>query len=197
MHPGRTDLALYAGGDLGWWLTMRVRLHVARCGECREEVEAFRAAGAELRRAAGPMPSEVNWNRLAAEMRANIHVGLAAGECVGPVEAGANGMGWRAALASACVAVIVLASWWLVLPQPGRLLAPRQTGTEPLPEPGPAWIEATSQGVGLKENGRALTLRHPGGLETATTVGFQGALRMRYVDEESGQVTINNVYLDE
>ena len=29
----------------------------------------------------------MNWNTLAAEMRANIHLGLAAGECVGEAPA--------------------------------------------------------------------------------------------------------------
>src|ERR1700746_310897 len=79
-HPSEETLALHAGGDLGLvprWLT---EPHLAQCEECRDTLAVF----TELR---GVLPDlaeipKVPWNRLAAEMRANIRLGLAAGECV-------------------------------------------------------------------------------------------------------------------
>ena len=66
-----------------------------------------------LRYACPEMPEEVNWDRLAAEMKANIHVGLAAGECVGAAEPQARRLDWRAAAVALPVAALVLAGVWL------------------------------------------------------------------------------------
>ena len=86
-HPSQEILALHAGGDLGWLASWKTARHVAACERCADEVAAFsdlREALPEL----GEIP-EVPWNRMAADMRANIRLGLAAGECVrrvaGPV----------------------------------------------------------------------------------------------------------------
>src|SRR5215831_4773166 len=79
-HPSQATLALHAGGDLGpvaRWFTER---HVSHCERCREEVEAFQLTRQILPDLA-EIP-EIPWNRLAAEMKANIRLGLAAGECV-------------------------------------------------------------------------------------------------------------------
>src|SRR5215472_4649470 len=79
-HPTKATLALHAGGDLGPIARWRTERHIARCERCRDEFAAF----AEMRGIApdlGEIP-EVPWTRLAAEMKANIRLGLAAGECV-------------------------------------------------------------------------------------------------------------------
>jgi hypothetical protein len=61
----------------------------------------------------------IPWNRLAAEMKANIHVGLAAGECVRDSRLGVSSfLGMRAAVACASVAVLLLASLLLERPAP-------------------------------------------------------------------------------
>jgi len=76
-HPTQATLALHAGGDLGPVARWRTERHIARCERCREEFAAF----AEMRDIAadlGEIP-EVPWSRLAAEMKANIRLGLAAG----------------------------------------------------------------------------------------------------------------------
>ena len=83
-HVKETDLALYASGDLRLWQRAAVHLHVRQCASCRERVEEFRADARMLREAAAKLPEGLDWARLASEMTANIHVGLAAGECVSP-----------------------------------------------------------------------------------------------------------------
>src|SRR6185312_14422117 len=78
-HVMETDLALYAAGDLPFWRNAMVRLHVRRCEECRGLVGAIRADREELRGSADDLPANLDWDQLAAEMTANIRVGLAAG----------------------------------------------------------------------------------------------------------------------
>ncbi len=84
-HPSEMSLALLAGGDLGVWARWRMRLHLSGCERCRRELEQFEFSRERLRSAPEEVPGEVNWAPLAAEMKANIHLGLAAGECVGPL----------------------------------------------------------------------------------------------------------------
>src|SRR5271169_6208843 len=79
-HPNEGTLALHAGGDLGLVAGWRTERHLAKCDRCRDSLAAF----SELREVLPELAEipEVPWNRLAAEMRANIRLGLAAGECV-------------------------------------------------------------------------------------------------------------------
>src|SRR5215469_12533000 len=72
-HPSQATLALQAGGDLGFLARWRTKRHLRRCTRCREEVEAFEWA----RQVAPDLAEipEIHWNRLAAEMKANIHLG--------------------------------------------------------------------------------------------------------------------------
>ena len=79
-HPDSAMLALHAGGDLGWFTAWKTAHHVAGCADCRDEIEAFRGMRALLPELHA-MP-ELPWNRIAGEMRANIRLGLSAGECV-------------------------------------------------------------------------------------------------------------------
>ena len=97
-HPLQTDLALYSTGDLPLWRRPMIRLHVSGCDSCRSWVQAFGADRESLRGLAAEMPAGVNWDRLAAEMSANVRVGLEAGECVAPrVRKPTLAPGWRVA----------------------------------------------------------------------------------------------------
>ena len=81
-HPNESNLALFAGGELGSLRRWSIARHVAACAECRREVSEFSALrdeAAEL----SELP-EVSWGSLTAEMKANIRLGLEAGECVTP-----------------------------------------------------------------------------------------------------------------
>ena len=79
-HPNQAALALHAGGDLGPVARWKVARHVARCGQCREEVESYGAVR-DMMPSLAEVP-EIAWGRMAAEIRANVNLGLAAGECV-------------------------------------------------------------------------------------------------------------------
>src|SRR5690242_7416633 len=79
-HPSPSTLALFASQDLGWFARVRTERHLNHCRECRNEVEAFASLSEGLVEL-NELPA-ISWNHLAAEMKANMRLGLAAGECV-------------------------------------------------------------------------------------------------------------------
>lgn len=183
-HPSEGSLALFAGGELGLLARLRVRRHLSWCHVCREELDSLESSRAWLKEASSELPQGFNWNRMAGEMRANIHVGLAAGECVASPGWHPLAFGLRAALTAAPVALVLLLGWWL---QPAR----------PKLEPQGVVLEATSKGIELRDGAAVLSLQHPGEVKDSDvtyTVSVQGTLRARYVDSQTGQVTIHNVY---
>jgi hypothetical protein len=183
-HPSEIDLSLFTGRDLSLLENWRVGRHVRYCDSCAGVVREFRAASEELRGSLQDLPEGLNWDRLASEMTGNIHVGLAAGECVAPVIARSQRLnGWRTAAVMASVTVLLMGGWWLNIP-------PHQTigkATEVV-------LENTSNGIELRQDGSSLTLLHSRGGNSVVLASSPGSLRARYVDEETGQVTINNVY---
>lgn len=129
-HPAATQIALFAGGDLGRWKRLSLARHIAHCAECRQEVQGFRDATSQLRELTGELsdmppelPNGLNWNRLAQEMTGNIRVGLAAGEAIAlfdkPVRTKARlgwPLSWNAALVVLGAAVIFGVAFWTSLP---------------------------------------------------------------------------------
>lgn len=188
-HPTQEMLALHAGGDLGWMAGWRTRQHVAHCEQCRDEVAAF----SETRDALPDLNElpEVSWNRLAAEMKANIRLGLAAGECVRADEKPLRHplfSSVRTAVALASVLALMVTG--IVLERP----APRQN----FAAIDGVIVQSTKDGIQVRDGARALQLLHTGvqDRDVIRSVGAQGAMRARYVDPETGNVTINNVYAE-
>ena len=196
-HPELVNLALYAGGDLGPFASIKTRLHVTRCAQCSAEVELFSSASQEIKTQAAELPQGVDWDQLAAEMRANIKLGLEADSIASHVmdepRRSSEPFGWRATYVLAAGTLVVITGWFLhVSPQGEAKLAfatPPAQGIS---------IEATQSGLELKVNGGAMTLRTPEvqpreSQPVILTVSSQGSANARYVDSETGQVTINNV----
>jgi hypothetical protein len=184
-HPNQAALALHAGGDLGWAARWRMARHLAQCARCREEVAAYRGLREIVPDVAG-IP-EVPWNRLAAEMKANIRLGLAAGECVRADEPPVRDSLWfargRAMVAMASAAALLVAGLILERPAP----KPFEDGVV---------VQATRNGIQVKEGGQALGLMNAGARNVTYSVGAQGSMRARYEDPETGLVTINDVYAE-
>jgi hypothetical protein len=179
--------ALYAGKDLGAFANWRAQRHLAVCAECRREVEAFAALSESLAdlNAVPALP----WNRLAAEMRANIHLGLEAGECVRS-EPATLPLAWlagpRAMIGCASAVALLAAGLYLQRPVP----------SPPQPGSGQAVLRVTPSGIELNQGGQSFTLMHGRAQDAVTySAGAQGSLIARYVDNETGNVTINNVYV--
>src|SRR5258708_22873884 len=107
-HPTEADLALYAGGDLGWWRKRNVSGHLAGCAPCDATVTEFTALLLDVSELNDP--PERLWSRLSSDMRANIRLGLEAGECVIARTPQRHAMGLRAGFAVACLVVLAAAS---------------------------------------------------------------------------------------
>jgi len=203
-HVSEADLAVYAAGDMSWWTQPLTHLHVSRCAVCKGRAEAYRADQRRIRELAADLPPGLNWDRLAAEMHANIRVGLEAGECVAP-RAGKRGIpvGWRVAAAMAGFSALLISAWWLNMPaaQTASLGRAMKAITHwqisrglRFEDSGPL-VEATASGIELRENGSALAVTHGvNSRPVAVSLSVQGSARARYIDSDTGQVTITSVY---
>lgn len=209
-HPNEAQLALFAGGDLGLWDRWQVRRHVSRCSHCEGEVAALRTASEQVREALPDLPKDINWNRLAEEMTGNIRVGLAAGEAIArfdrpiarvrPVR-----LGWNAALVLACATVVFVTAFWTSLPREQaqhltsalQKIFTGQTGRHPAVSQDDVMLEASSSAIEVKENGSTMMLTHPRSDGGTVSISMKGSAGVRYVDADTGQVTINKVYYAE
>lgn len=186
-HPGEASLALYSTGDLNLADRLRVGWHVRSCARCSHQTEVFSAMTADLRAQTQDVPRGLQWDRLAAEMTANIHLGLEAGECIGPARSSRpERIGWRAVAVMAGMTAVLLGAWFLNPPRESNKIAMRS----------PIEIRTAPGGIEVKENGTALMLLHTRGQQQPIIVSTPGSLRARFVDQDTGQVTINNVYSD-
>jgi len=182
---------LHAGGDLGFFARWRTRRHLLRCETCRDEVSHYGA----VREIAGDLAEipELPWNRLAAEMKANIRLGLAAGECVRasdpPLHATPLFTRTRAAVAMA--SIVALAVTGLMLERPAPVLADEGVV-----------VQATSNGIQIRKGRHAFRLMNyvsddaqlP--IRVTYSSDAQGAVGARSVDPETNYITINRVYVE-
>jgi hypothetical protein len=193
-HPSEADLALLAGGDCAWLQGLRLRRHVSSCGDCRDTMASF----SELRSAVGNsfLPgfaiNDAAWDRLAGEMRANIRLGLAAGECVGEAPSEDGDIPHRAwvprfAIGTAGVVLLAGAGFFLhsLLPH-GDLPGVAHS----------AVVESTGRGVEVRTASGSMTLLNHGDEAGDQTVTSQGAVSTSYVDGNTGTVTITSVYVE-
>jgi len=197
-HVSESDLALYVSGDLALIRRMRVRLHVSGCDRCRNRAAAYRVDRRAIREIAAELPRHVDWDRLAAEMTANIHVGLAAGECVAPRRRKNVALGWRPAAAMAALTVVLGLAWWLNMPPEttqslGHALTAVWHGGAVAPERGLV-VRADASGIELSENGNTLGVSQGTNRPVAVSVSAQGSASARYVNADTGQMTITSVY---
>lgn len=197
-HIAETDLALYVSGDLSLIRRLAVRLHAARCERCGRKVEVYRADRAAVRKIAAEMPANLDWDRMSAEMTANIRVGLAAGECVAPRRARAVTHHWKPAAAAAGLVLLLAGAWWLNMPQEttdslGRALAAIWHGGAPAPERGLV-VQADSSGIELRQDGNSLGVSQGASRPLTVSVSAQGSASARYVNADTGQMTITSVY---
>ncbi len=209
LHPTAARLALYAGKDLGWWGQWSVQRHVANCSGCQADVDALQNSNAQLCNLAPDLPADVNWTRLSQEMTGNIRVGLAAGECIADFEKSVRPsrprIAWLSGTVLGCAAIVVVASLWLNLPTRqmdhlisavgqvrwGRIGSSFRT---PATNQDAVVLEANPLAIEVKMNGHGLALMHPSSAGATVSVNMQDSAGVRYVDADSGQVTLNKVY---
>jgi hypothetical protein len=185
-HPSEADIALLAGGDCGWLQRFRVTRHVARCGDCRDILASF----SELRSETMQLGSDhalpgLNWDQMAGEMRANIRLGIAAGECVGDLPADARRRHWVPQLAFGMTGILLLVGAGVFL----HGLLPRENA----PGFAHAAESMTDKGVEVRSiTGNSLTLPNPVDVDAHLAVTSEGAVQSSYVKD--GVVTVAKVY---
>jgi hypothetical protein len=185
-HPLENDLALLAGGEAGRIRRFLLDRHVRTCAVCRETVAEYRELRSEL---SEPGLPDLNWNFLAAEMRANIRLGLEAGACVRSTQVFRR---WnpRLGIAFAGLTLLVGSGFFLRDVRPLRYLP-----TAAASEAATTVLRSTGSAVEIRTGARSLALLNHHGNAVNQTVSAQGDIGTRYIDSETGSVIINNVYL--
>lgn len=197
-HPSIETLALCSSGDLPLLAGWRVGYHVSHCEQCEREVGLFRSATADLKREASAetltgFEAIADWPSLEREMLGNIGVGLDAARCI-------EGVGSRRPLTirfvlAAGLLLLFVAGWMTHIPagETQHLLATlRNFAGFERPVPTGTVLRSTPTGIAVRTQGATLTILHP----RSAVVSFSGssAVAARYLDEDTGQVTITNVY---
>ena len=197
-HPDDAQVALYAAGDLSWTSRWRLERHLTRCKSCDARLAAFRRAATELRREARAetltgFEAIADWRRLEREMLGNIAVGVAAARCIDHVGRGRM-LVMRGALALGVLALFI-AGWATHIPreQTDHITSSlRQViGLEPR-QPQGTVVRTVPDGIAVRSQGVTLTIMHPP--SAVLSVSGRSAVSARYIDEETGQVTITKVY---
>jgi hypothetical protein len=197
-HPSLESLALYANGDLGLFSTWRIRYHANRCAACEQQVLLFRSAAAELKHEANaqtltPYEAIADWTRLEREMLGNIAVGVAAARCVDNV--GRKPAYLIKGLVAAALVLLFVAGWMTHIPaEQTQHLAnslQRLTGLGSAEAVGTI-VRTTPRGIAVRTQGATLTILHPA--SAIVSLSGSSAVAARYVDDDTGQVTITNVY---
>lgn len=200
-HPEERLLALYARKDLGWGQQFRLARHVKSCAVCSAGVERFQVAIADFQReaTAGTLTgfeAIADWNTLEGEMLGNIRVGLDAARCIDHVgRRGASG--WRMAAVALGMMLVFVMGWALNTP-PGltngmveRLRAATAGRTSMARG---SVVSTTPLGIAVRSQGGTLTLLSPSSMPVSVSVSGASEVTASYVDAETGQVTITNVY---
>jgi hypothetical protein len=170
---------MLAGGDCGFARAFLLNHHLRRCPDCAAEVDEFSDLRAE---AADFMPPAVNWESLAHEMRANIRLGLEAGECVRYSVAPTKSRNPRLVIAFASLVALI---------GTGVFYSRHQNRVET--HATTAILHSTPEGVEVRFGLNSLELLNRKASIANQTVSAQGQIGARYVDD-TGSVTINNVY---
>jgi hypothetical protein len=197
-HPSLETLALHSAGDLPLIAGWRVRYHVTHCHECERHVRLFQSSKAELKREASAetltgFEAIADWPSLEREMLGNIGVGVDAARCI---EGVGKRRSWIMRFAVAAGLLLLFAAGWMThMPseQTQHLLATLRsvTGFE-RPAPTGTVLRSTPEGIAVRTQGATLTILHP--RSAVVSLSGSSAVAARYVDEDTGQVTIANVY---
>ncbi len=175
--------ALAAGNDVSLWQRLRARVFRQSSNDLAAEHE-FRQIRQELPRFQ-ELPPYFAWEPLAKDMKANILLGLEAGDAVRPKRLHPP-IGWRAGLAMAMLSILMISGYWWQMPH--RWIKPSLLEQ--------AVLEAAPGRLGVEQQESAFSLMYQEQGSNSSLSGASGALRADFVDSETGQLMVAHVYLD-
>ena len=197
-HPALEILSLNAGGDLPFFSRLSTGAHVKDCADCERQVLSIRSAKAELQREASAQiltgfEAIADWQALEGDMLGNIRVGVAASRCIENV---GRTRKWTARFAWAVGMTALFVAGWLTRVPPDdnqKIVAAlrRAVGLDQPPFYGTI-VRSTPDGIAVRTQGATLTILHP--QSAVISMSSPSSVTARYVDDDSGQVTITNVY---
>jgi hypothetical protein len=200
LHPTIQDLSLFSGGDLSWIENWKISRHIGNCATCEQICAGFQSAVSEMQRLASQqslsgLESSVGWTRLEREMMGNIKVGLAAAACIDNVPR-RKFQGWRGAAALAGLSLVFVTGWLVNVPSRDtqKAVTAIRAAFSPAQSANGTILQATSDGIAVRSQGAMLTLFHPSASDVTVSVNGTSSVGARYVDDETGQITITNVY---
>lgn len=199
-HPSPEELALFSQGDLPLVKRWLLGAHLRSCPSCEYELERFRDTAIAIKRqttanALEAVQAAADWSRLEQEMIGNINVGIAAARCVAKVP-GRSLEGWRLAALVGGLTFVFVAGWLVNVPREDTdkiLAAVRASFTVPQRPTGTV-LQTSPRGVSIRFQGASLTLLHPSSAQATASFSSRSSVGVRYVDDQTGQVTITNVY---
>ena len=170
-HPRETDLALFAGGELGPLARWRIEGHLNGCDDCRQAVSDFfelRSRVMDL----GELP-QLDWTGMAARIHRRVEIER---------EKRSPFFLWRPAWSAALALLVLLAAGVYVSRQSVSAAGPV--------------LDASAYRVELRVgDDQVLTLVNAA--ENETEVHWRvsaNAASARYLDQQTGNITVNNVY---
>jgi predicted anti-sigma-YlaC factor YlaD len=177
-HPAETDLALFAGGELGPVARWRIEGHLGGCARCRQAVSEFFELRSQVMNLAELPP--LDWAGLAAGIQRRLE-----SRRQRPWAPVVWRPAWGAALA---LFALVVAGTYLSY----RYRAPG------LAQAGVVSLGATADSVELRVGDhQVLTLLNLPQKETQVNRRVSAdAVSARYLDADTGNITINNVYAE-
>lgn len=198
-HPSTEVLALYCSVDIPLLDRWKIRRHISACEHCDRQLGLFRAAATEFKRQARTetltgFEAIADWPRLEREMQGNIIVGLAAARCI---ERGPNHRGLliKTLLAAGMLMLFVLGWVTHVPPEQSSRIFAAVRGTFSAHQrreiAGPI-LRSQPDGIVVGSQERSLTILHPA--SAVVSLSGTSSVEARYVDDETGQVTITAVY---
>lgn len=199
-HPRPEELALAARGDLPLWDRWRVYRHARQCGVCERELDEYHEVLNTIKMQAEAQgltsgESAIGWQRLEREMIGNIKVGIAAAQCIGD-SSGRVLHRWKVPALVAGLSLLFVAGWLINVPRDDRdrvMTALRAVAGHRHAAAG-LILETNPHGVSVRFQGTSLTLLHPASARATASFTSNSSVGVRYIDDETGQVTIANVY---
>lgn len=199
-HLNDFEAALASSGDLSFVAHLRSKAHCAICKSCSMRVEVFQQDAERVRKIVPEfeLPRSMDWGEIEREMFANIRLGLDVSEIrsdFGKQRESERAISWPGAVSIMTLTAIVITGWFLAGPRTQQYLmhAPRAVAQV---KSGALILQGDENGVGVESRGVGMILRNVSSASSRFEVGLEGSVRSSVVDQDSGQVTVSQIYVE-